>query len=66
MDQHDIYEKYGLPRDYVSCPSCGKIYGHHNTKSCSVCSECSKCCDCRNPEMVKAEELIDILYGPLA
>jgi hypothetical protein len=46
-EQYDIVEKYGLPRDIVSCPSCGDIYGTKNRKVCTSCEECSKCCECK-------------------
>lgn len=55
---HDIVEKYGLPRKYCSCPSCGQLYGHHNTKVCTECEECSKCCTCENPKNVSPDTFI--------
>lgn len=55
----DIAKKYGVPRKYVSCPGCGQMYGHHNTKVCSYCEECSKCCSCKTKENhISAEEFI--------
>jgi len=35
--------KFGLPRDYVSCPGCGRLYGHHKTKVHVETEECSSC-----------------------
>lgn len=63
---YDIIEKYGLPREYCSCPGCGRLYGHHNTKVCLHCSECSTCCKERpqinncgeNRKLVDATEFI--------
>lgn len=46
MGYGEIVEKWGLPRKDVSCPYCGRVYGHHNTKVCMTCEECSKCCRC--------------------
>ena len=43
-----INEKYGVPEEDVSCPGCGQIYGHHNTKVCKRCEECSSCCKRRS------------------
>jgi len=55
---YDIIEKYGMPREHVSCPGCGQVYGHHNTKVCKNCEECSLCCMCKTPNLVKAEQFI--------
>jgi len=44
--QYNIVDKFGLPKEMVSCPSCGKVYGAHNRKVCINCEECSKCCQC--------------------
>lgn len=60
---YDIIEKYGLPRKYVSCPGCGQLYGHHNTKGCLNCAECSKCCRCSDDEkdIRPLEEFMEII-----
>lgn len=57
---YDIIEKYGLPREYCSCPSCGQLYGHHNTKVCETCEECSTCCTCppETKKLVTPEKFI--------
>jgi hypothetical protein len=39
-----IVEKWGLPKEEVSCPSCGRIYGYRRTKVCVECEECEPCC----------------------
>ena len=44
MSDDTIIEKWGLPRDIVSCPACGQLYGHHKTKVCKMCEECGPCC----------------------
>ena len=58
---YDIVEKWGLPRDMVSCPSCGYIYGAYNRKVCTNCEECSKCCNCDHSGFVSAEQFIQHL-----
>ena len=35
----------GYPREEFTCPSCGQLYGHHNTKVDPVSEECSACID---------------------
>lgn len=59
---YDIIEKYGLPRKYVSCPGCGRVYGHHNTKVDINSEECSSCVKERGAEaeaeFVDAEKFI--------
>lgn len=42
----------GLPREEVSCPACGKIYGYSETSVCKGCEECSKCCRCKTGRRV--------------
>lgn len=43
MEEYNL--KYNCPRKEISCPDCGRIYGHHNTlvdevnELCSVCSK---------------------------
>jgi hypothetical protein len=54
----EIIEKFGLPREYCSCPSCNQIYGHHRTKVCKNCSECSKCCTCHRKDLIGGEEMV--------
>lgn len=56
--QYDIVKKYGLPRDHVSCPGCGNIYGAYNREVCKACQECSKCCYCDTPDLMKAEKFV--------
>lgn len=57
-EQYDIIKKYGLPRELISYPSCGKLYGHHRTKVCKFCGECSKCCICKDKRLIIADEFI--------
>ena len=55
---YDIVDKYGLPREEISCPACGNIYGRYNRKVCVNCQECSKCCSCKKPKMIDADTFI--------
>lgn len=59
--KEEIYKAYGVPLKYVSCPGCGKVYGHDGTKTCSNCQECSECCECENPDLIDSEEFITII-----
>lgn len=43
MNRNNIDKKYQIPVAYISCPGCGKRYGHHNTKVDSIIQECSTC-----------------------
>ena len=61
MSYGEIVEKWGLPRKDVSCPSCGELYGSHNTKVCVDCEECSRCCVCGSNNFVIAEIFIGLL-----
>jgi len=55
----DISKKYNIPKKYISCPKCGRVYGHHNSKVCENCEECSTCCSCGNTQLVTAEKFIE-------
>jgi len=55
---YNIDEKYGVPVDEISCPGCGKKYGHHNTKVDTISQECSKCVHSLNKEV----KLVDATY----
>lgn len=45
-----------------TCSGCGRIYGHHNTKVCTICQECSACHKkghrCYEPRYVTADKFI--------
>lgn len=43
MNEYQIDKVYGVPLGYISCPSCGQRYGHHNTKVDVFSEECSSC-----------------------
>lgn len=34
---------YGVPDKYITCPGCGQIYGHDDTKVDTISQECSEC-----------------------
>jgi hypothetical protein len=57
----DIVERFGLPRELVTCPDCGELYGRCNRKVCKTCECCSKCCKCPPGErnLVMPEEVVD-------
>lgn len=40
---YNIDKTYGVPKEDISCPSCGQRYGHHNTLVDANSQECSKC-----------------------
>ena len=52
-----IDKETGLPREYVSCPSCGFMYGYQNRMACVACNECSKCCRCCPPVFISGHEM---------
>lgn len=56
-----IEDRYGLPKEYLTCPSCGFLYGHNNSKVCLNCEECSFCCNCDNKNIKSINEAIPIL-----
>jgi hypothetical protein len=41
-----IDEQYGLPKEMLACPGCGKVYGAWGRRACEACEECEKCCTC--------------------
>lgn len=60
-----ISKKYRVPLEEISCPGCGQIYGHHNTKVDLNSSECSTCVRYRNDktDFVTAKEFIENILG---
>lgn len=42
-DITEISKKWEMPKEEVSCPSCGYEYGHHRTQVDSISEECSTC-----------------------
>ncbi len=44
-EPHDISKKWDLPKDYCSCPECGREFGHHRTlvdAQSEMCMPCAK------------------------
>lgn len=40
---YNIDKTYGVPVEEISCPGCGRKYGHHKTKVDVYSAECSSC-----------------------
>lgn len=58
MNKDSIHHVYMIPYEYISCPGCGQVYGHHNTKVDLNSEECSKCAKDRGNEL----ELVNSKY----
>ena len=41
--RYNLSDKYGVPKEEISCPSCGREYGHHNTKVDPLTELCGSC-----------------------
>ena len=61
----DVDKKYLVPTEMISCPLCGRRYGHHRTKVCTSCQECSAChkergwdFPCADGDALSADEFI--------
>jgi hypothetical protein len=40
---YNIDKVYLVPIEEISCPGCGRKYGHHKTKVDTISQECSTC-----------------------
>lgn len=40
---YSIDKKYRVPVEEISCPGCGRRYGHHKTTVDTISQECSSC-----------------------
>ena len=60
MSQYDIDSHTGLPKEYVSCPGCGKLYRTFK-KVCISCEECVKCCSCKTPHLIASHKAIEAI-----
>lgn len=40
---YSIDKKYRVPVEEISCPGCGRRYGHHKTTVDTLTQECSSC-----------------------
>ena len=56
---HNIDKIYKVPVELISCPGCGRRYGHHKTKVDLISQECSICCKENNYKKV---DLMDAKY----
>lgn len=59
---YNIDKKYGIPVEEISCPGCGRKYGHHKTKVDIVSQECSACVKefgYKDVDLVSAEYFIE-------
>jgi len=61
MAKNGVDKQYGIPVEDMSCPSCGRKYGHHNTRVCTYCEECSSCCTCKGRKVISVEEFMKSL-----
>ncbi len=59
MNTYNIDKKYGVALEEISCPGCGRRYGHHRTKVDITSQECSACVKERG---FKEFELVDAKY----
>jgi hypothetical protein len=57
-----IDKKYGMPVEEISCPCCGRKYGHHKTKVDINSEECSKCAT-GNVELFTSKYFIETILG---
>lgn len=51
--------RWNHPDEEVSCPSCGKLYGHHKTIVCKGCEEYSACHKPRNEKRCPTPIFVD-------
>ena len=57
-DQYGIHPKFGCPKEYITCPGCGKVY---NGNVCLNCEECGKCCQCKDKNLVNANNVKEFI-----
>lgn len=64
---NNIDKEYLIPVEEISCPGCGRKYGHHNTKVDVKSEECSACAkefrDSKDMELVEASYFIEEILG---
>lgn len=63
---YNIDKKYGVPIEEISCPGCGRKYGHHRTKVDLISEECSSCVKVwgyKKIELVESEYFIEKILG---
>lgn len=64
---YNIDKEYMIPIEEISCPGCGRKYGHHRTKVDIRSQECSACATEFIPkddlELVEATYFIEEILG---
>lgn len=56
----DVDDEFGLPKEYISCPGCGRTYMTARSV-CRTCQECKRCCKnnpCEKPDYISARQMI--------
>lgn len=64
MTGERISRRWGVPSKEVSCPDCGKEYGHNNTKVDTISELCSTCIKKRGEktvELISAEDFVSTI-----
>jgi hypothetical protein len=63
---YNIDKIYGVPVEEISCPGCGRKYGHHKTKvdiNSQECSSCVKIFGYTDVKLVDAKYFIEKILG---
>lgn len=63
---YNIDKVYLVPVEEISCPGCGRRYGHHNTKVDLISEECSSCVKqfgYEEIELVDSKHFIEEILG---
>ena len=63
---YSIDNKYRVPLEEISCPGCGRKYGHHKTKVDTISQECSSCVKefkYKEYNLVSSKEFIEDILG---
>jgi hypothetical protein len=66
INMYNIDKVYNVPVEEISCPGCGRKYGHHKTKvdvNSQECSSCVKEYKYSNVEYVDAKYFIENILG---
>lgn len=60
-DPNAVIPRWGLPREHVSCPGCGLVYGSRNGTVCGHCEECNECCSCapQDQRLMEPDEFVE-------
>lgn len=62
----NIDNKYRIPVEEISCPGCGRKYGHHKTKVDIISEECSSCVKeygYKEVDLISADKFIESILG---